>query len=452
MMATASDTNPIASGIETFDWAGFVERCWDKTPALFKDPFGGPLVRLQDIFWMLVDQGDAVRRGASANVVLFDRDRRGLTGGGPMNRYMKDLAERLPAADDGSMEGYVARLAREERHREFGIYFDNAHAYERAYKGARAILRELYRFVPLRSSPLNIDVFLGNYRSTSFGVHRDPLDNIMIMVEGSKTMRLWSDETWKGKLGNPSHDGHTTHDYARFLPDALTFTLEPGDMLYWPHTWWHVGENDGGFSASMNIDFKVRPPAGAIDSCVEGALQSALTQARRKGGGAEPPADAAFDPTDPQRAAEEIPDALIESLQAALSAFGGADHQTFLHSRWLMKLSSFGFASGPMRRAPRELAPGDRLASDARFPILRAEAGGRLLLSHSGHLKIARPTGPNRALIEALNGGGEWAVGEILDRCAGAEDGTPERLRARDEMQSLLSELFQIHALDLKTA
>ena len=290
-------------------------------------------------------------------------------------------------------------------------------------------------------------MFLGNYRSTSFGVHRDPLDNIMIMVEGSKTMRLWSDETWK-RLGNPNHEGYTTHDYARFLPEAMTFTLEPGDLLYWPHSYWHVGENDGAFSASMNIDFKVRPGAGAIDSCVEGALQSALTHARRKGGAAEAPADFDYDPAEPQRAAADLPDGLIESLQGTLSAFGGADFQTFLQSRWLMKLSGFGFAGAPMRRAPREIAPGDRLRCDARFPILFAEVGGRLLLSHSGHLKSVRATEANRALVGELNEGREFAVGDLIDRAIGTEDGTPERLKAREDAATLLAELYQIHAVD----
>src|SRR5690606_8112723 len=145
----------------------------------------------------------------------------------------------LPEQKEKSLAAWQRRLQADPRFRTFGLFVNRAQTHRPFWSAMREVLRVLGRHVAAPTSPLNTDIFIGNYRRTTFGVHRDRLDNLMFMVKGRRTMRLWSDEVWRARTGTESPDA-TVQEYEAYLDCAETFELHAGDVLYWPAETWHV--------------------------------------------------------------------------------------------------------------------------------------------------------------------------------------------------------------------
>jgi len=41
--------------------------------------------------------------------------------------------------------------------------------------------------------------------------------------------------------------------YRQFLDGATTLEGTAGDLIYWPSSYWHIGEPVGGFSITLNV-------------------------------------------------------------------------------------------------------------------------------------------------------------------------------------------------------
>jgi hypothetical protein len=68
-------------------------------------------------------------------------------------------------------------------------------------------------------------------------------------IEGRKRLRVWPSEVLR-------RQGVVTHslDYERFLDDSVALEGEPGDVIYWPSNYWHIGESvDGGLAVSLSL-------------------------------------------------------------------------------------------------------------------------------------------------------------------------------------------------------
>src|SRR5207245_3009425 len=99
----------------------------------------------------------------------------------------------------------------------------------------------------------DVELFVSNNRLTPFGIHRDPASNFTLVVQGRKRMRLWPEAFFTRR---PPMDAES---YAAHLGQALTLEGEPGDLLYWPSSYWHVAESDGDLSVTMNICLYLEP-------------------------------------------------------------------------------------------------------------------------------------------------------------------------------------------------
>lgn len=85
---------------------------------------------------------------------------------------------------------------------------------------------------------------------TPFGVHKDDKSAFQFIIAGRKKMRLWSSEFVER---NP--EIRCAHNYERFLDNAITFEAEAGDAMFWPESYWHVGESSEGLSICLSIGF-----------------------------------------------------------------------------------------------------------------------------------------------------------------------------------------------------
>ncbi|WP_104820261.1 JmjC domain-containing protein [Kitasatospora sp. MMS16-BH015] len=90
-------------------------------------------------------------------------------------------------------------------------------------------------------------LFHGNDEHTPVGVHKDRFATFMFALEGRKRMRFWRQRPWTEPVT-------TVLDYQPYLESSFTAEPEPGDLLYWPCAYHHVGESVGGGSAtSVNV-------------------------------------------------------------------------------------------------------------------------------------------------------------------------------------------------------
>ncbi|GAA3513835.1 hypothetical protein FHR32_008054 [Streptosporangium album] len=128
---------------------------------------------------------------------------------------------------------------------------------------------DLYRFardvfIRLRGTerglPAGIsDCFIvaGSYASGPTRIHKDTADVFLYVAEGVKTMLLWPFETLAGQAPDDCDPGH---EYVALGIGAdavdtppLRLTGGPGDVLYWPASYWHCGESDGQPSLSLHL-------------------------------------------------------------------------------------------------------------------------------------------------------------------------------------------------------
>lgn len=129
-----------------------------------------------------------------------------------------------------------------------------------------------------------------------FAVHHDTHDVFVLQVSGHKRWRVYepvlelplSDQRWSAALGDPGEP-------------CMDFVLGPGDTLYLPRGWPHEAETSD--EGSLHITVGLHPPARMH------ALRAAVS--------------ACADDVEFRRALEatgELPDDLIDSLRARLSA------------------------------------------------------------------------------------------------------------------------------------
>ena len=102
-------------------------------------------------------------------------------------------------------------------------------------------------FLPVAPTPV---LFLRNHPTTSFGVHKDRASVFAFLLSGRKKILAWEEHGYRGEPFSSR--------YSAFLTNAQLLEGNPGDVLYWPSTHWHVGEAEPGFSMSINVGFRYR--------------------------------------------------------------------------------------------------------------------------------------------------------------------------------------------------
>lgn len=154
----------------------------------------------------------------------------------------------LPTEDDRSLEAWFLRL--EERVADAALVVNGVQALSgEAWRRALAWMTEI---VDERTGGGSLELFIGRYRRGPFGVHKDDQDVFTFVVSGKKRFRLWPFEELAARFGVPPSARDAVHVLpglgALNLPDELRATSivlegEPGDVMYWPASAWHVAEN-----------------------------------------------------------------------------------------------------------------------------------------------------------------------------------------------------------------
>ncbi len=152
----------------------------------------------------------------------------------------------VPLAKDGDLQSYIQRLLKQLGGRTFFLNFSNIQtAMPDTFRKLNRSLKHLFSEVgiPTGVRSVELELFLGNYSKTPGGIHQDSASVFCFPFLGKKAMRVWPDQAFRS-------------------PDALArgsnkkSTLicgDPGDLIFWPHSYWHVAESNGGMNGAINL-------------------------------------------------------------------------------------------------------------------------------------------------------------------------------------------------------
>lgn len=217
-------------------WDPFVERHHGKEPAAWRGVFADPFVEMEDVFDWLLRAAERCRQG--------DRPQHYRLYSG--SELLSDPVPHLPRPTDRSVAGYMTRLEAELG--QVGLVVNELQATHPAlWHRMLDFLRGLYARIGMPAAGALLDLFSGSYAKGFFGLHKDDQDVFTFVLEGEKRLLLWPFETFaahsEAQGASPQSSwGLTRVDVEAFRDQAIVLEGEPGDLLYWPASYWHVAE------------------------------------------------------------------------------------------------------------------------------------------------------------------------------------------------------------------
>ena len=351
-------------------WTSFHETHWEKVGAVIAQPFAAPLASPDESFACLVTASERYRAGDHSVLLEFCIEHA---------QQLVDIGRYLPERSDESANGYAERITPLIGGRRFGLVVEDVQAYDAAlWLRLRDYLRGLFEHTGLPGDCAKATVFMGNYDRTPFGLHRGNSGNFMFVVDGQKRMRTWPDAYFRGKED-------LTHklDYARHNGESIVMDAGPGDVIYWPSDYWHIGESlDSKMSSAVSVALFMNPRL-ATDALVPaaGMLRRHLPAHRDI-------------PVRPNRMTESS--AFIDSVAsretAALRSMAADPaFERALRAGLLKKVTGYGFLRPPSALATRALPDDATIRALPEYPTLWI--GGEddeIVVSANGHaLSIA---------------------------------------------------------------
>lgn len=401
------------------DWDDFVERYWERAPTILQQAMTHPFLSRADFF-------EAALAASAVFTARTTRERsvRAFIDG---RQILVDVARHLPERSDGDLTAYVHRMAAGRS--SFALVLNELQAaYPPLFFKLRNFLSGLFARVGLPAGNSQAVAFIGNYQRSAFGVHRDDYSSFQFVLEGVKRFRIWPSSVF-GEIAtfDPS-------DYSSLLDQSTLLEGRAGDILYWPASYYHIGETDGA-AAAASLAVEVPTRAGPWQ-WLSGALGRLASD------------DAEADGTVPflrNATLGVLPELLSETLDAVL-----ADREALnarLMPRWLVHQSAASMAA-PEPQGDVTLAEDAWIGGDPAYPILVVVRDDEATCSANGHA-FAIPAHPRiLAMIQRLNAGTPIAVSTLLtDHQGDAELGDELISVGPDEVRGVLEALYALRAL-----
>jgi len=378
-------------------WHNFYSEHWEKHPAVFKNLFDPPFVSPNELFDAIVgmpSRTPADRFWASRQIPPRRRD----------DFQIVPIDQHGPRAQDQSLAGFFTRVRQQIGDLPIGL---NIHKLERSRPELWFKFREfVYRLNritrELPSGRWDIDTFLGTYRTSPLGIHRDNASVFAIGVLGHRTYYTWPADYFKPeesaltKLDTTSIQAH--------LDQAIIMELEPGDLVYWPSSNWHFVASDGLPSAVISVSaYFGKNLSEIIGNQIRGIIAEQL---------AEKDFNRVYtlneELTDP-------PQQLTSALQLAEKAVKNGHIGDVLERFWLTMCSADGLQPVPPDESAR-LELHDIISADPRFPILWKQTATDTLWIAANGRSFAATHASSEVIIEMLTrlNTGQMAVVEQL--------------------------------------
>jgi 50S ribosomal protein L16 3-hydroxylase len=391
----------------------FVERLWTKWGRevhLFRRPFSSLLATREDFWVVLKNWSQEVRSGKRfVHPRWIDQDL-------------------LPSDADDGLDAFFRRVEiRNDQdwylYEPDGVQQWNPLLWHRAVELLRPILERVGGLPP---GGVRFELFLGRYSRTVTGIHRDEAEGLAFVTQGPKRLYFWPRETFQDRWATADRTHFQTGiwSFEKHLDSAIVVEAEVGDVIYWPHSYYHIGASPEKWSGMVTMSIWWQASA-------ERAIQ-ALVDSLLSGRGSPVTYPLAFD--DMAAAARTVPAALQSASEAARAALG-AHWNAALAQAWARVVTAYGFLTTP---APQEVVSNGATRYFVRHPIVALEIEGRCLVFACGH-RLAGLTGEARALAGRLQA---LPIGQTFD--VQALDVAPSAASARDRLLNSLQSVGAI--------
>jgi hypothetical protein len=259
-----SSTVPRYTKIDSKFWQQFAINQWEKKPLLVRNIQTS--IRTLDenvVFTMLVAYSEHCRKQNSTTGFKLFVD--------GVRQYDEEILQILPLKSDRSLKGYHLRI--EKIFSDYCLVCDELlQVSENQWSELQDFTQGLFQYIGLPNRFAEIGLYLGNYKTTPFGVHVDGCGVFSLPVVGKKKFRLWK-PTYTKK--NPQLI--ESHHYLKHKAASQLLEVHPGDMSYWPSQAWHIAESDGSFTATWSLGVWVnRPHIELVTEAMTSLIRSSL--------------------------------------------------------------------------------------------------------------------------------------------------------------------------------
>jgi 50S ribosomal protein L16 3-hydroxylase len=368
-------------------WRMFTKTYWNRRPTVIRAPFRSSIVTPAEVFRAVVSATQRLREPTDDFIFHIDSGRVVLDA---------DLDRWLPRADDGSIERYFSRIARTSARRQVAIFVKDFQV-ELGwvfFRRLRQFLKGFYEFEGVPAMRAEVGLFFGNYQRSNSGVHRDSADIFCFVVDGRKRIRVWPADAV------PSSSPVTgPGSYGRFLKHSICLEGEPGDIIYWPSSYWHVAESGGWLGSSLSV-------ALYYGSGLARSMTPGLEAGSREILGCD-------------KAIGSLPFSNPRALFHLASSAERLERESERLTRalmrfWMDRITGYGFARIPRARGRVQLRVDQTVRANAASPILCRKFNHDLVVSANGR-SIAVSYHRNVVeLIRTLNRGQDFLTTDLL--------------------------------------
>jgi ribosomal protein L16 Arg81 hydroxylase len=279
-------------------------------------------------------------------------------------------------------------------------------------------------------------VFLGNYGKTPFGLHKDQDSNCTFVIAGRKRILAWPAEHF------PEPRKWNSLSYERFRDKAIVLEGEPGDLLYWPSTYWHIGEGNGDLALTLSLVIRLQKHPRDIFP----ALASLVTERLRA------VAEAEVFPLYPQRlqAGADQSRRVAQQATAVLRVLSRDPQiEQTMRVEWLNRLTAYGFDRVPPPLPQRRLAKDEVVSGEPHHPIVwLLVEDSEIICSANGHAFCVTAHPNILALLNRLNRGASCSVRQLMAEHAGTVEVNHVEFEATPgDIRRLLEKLYCLRAI-----
>ncbi|MEA2624797.1 MAG: hypothetical protein QOD06_842 [Candidatus Binatota bacterium] len=236
-------------------WSDFRRRYWNRKPVAFRKPAVRDFPTAKESLEAIVAASDELRRGGDVLLRLYLEHVS--EGESIESRYFASAVEfpkdHLPTREDFSLEAYARRAEQRFHGHRFGLFINDVQAHHfRHWLRMSGFLAGLYAAIGVPGGGVQSAIHFGTYRHTPFGIHKDEAHVFTFVVEGTKTMLVWPLESFSRKTHpevppDPEHEEakiaiRDRAEYRRLMRSAVRLRGNPGDIIYWPPSYWHRSE------------------------------------------------------------------------------------------------------------------------------------------------------------------------------------------------------------------
>jgi len=401
--------------LPTLDWNRFVAEYWDRRVVHIRDCGRAPFLPA------------AVLRAAA----------RAATAGSSAMPYAQFTVERaqhadprpaLPRRGERDLAAYARRLADVAEGRRHALIVNRLHRFDAAlWRRERDWFAPLWARTGLPSGSAITTLFHGNYEHSPIGVHKDRFATFLFVLSGRKRMRFWPRRPWREAVT-------TVLDYAPYLPGSFAVEVGPGEALYWPASFHHVGETvgaDAATSVNVGIPREEQHRRYDVDDLLPRDVAPGGSTARRV---SVPVAACVAVATDAAcTASVEAPPVWREAVADLRRRCGSRTLATQARRTTLVRHGAGAFEPLPPPAARPVLRPGDRFRRVPGTTLLwSAASGAPVLVGANGHVaETALDAETVARLVDTLGDGREHGLRALsaLARHAASRHALRELLR-----------------------